>query len=60
MSDQEGVIFEIIRIGSYAKVVAVDTQTGFEVSVVGPARGYDTLLKRTALMKLYRMMGREL
>jgi hypothetical protein len=46
------VIFELQRIGAYAKMTAIDTDTGLEVSVVGPAMGHVESLKRTALAKL--------
>jgi hypothetical protein len=46
------VIFELQRVGSYAKMTAIDTDTGLEVSVMGPATGHVESLKRTALAKL--------
>jgi len=46
------VIFEMQRVGAYAKMTAVDTDSGLEVSVVGPATGHVEQLKRTALAKL--------
>ncbi|MFY7960440.1 MAG: DUF6898 family protein [Elsteraceae bacterium] len=45
-------IFELQRIGAYAKMTAVDMDTGLEVSVMGPATGHVESLKRTALAKL--------
>jgi hypothetical protein len=58
MADQEGVIFEIIRQGSYAKVTAVCTRTAIEATVIGPSKGADEALKRMAWVKLRRMIGR--
>jgi hypothetical protein len=46
------VIFEVTRIGGYAKMTAIDTDSGVEVSVMGPASGHIESLKRTALAKL--------
>jgi hypothetical protein len=51
-----GVIFEIVRVGAYAKVVAIDAMSGREATVVGPARGHDESLKRMAIQKLRRAM----
>jgi hypothetical protein len=58
-SEQHGVIFEFIKIGSYVKVSAVDTRTGTEVSIVGdPMRG-EQALRRTALRKLQMVMKKQ-
>jgi len=46
------VIFEMRRIGAYAKMTAIETDSGVEVSVMGPANGHVESLKRTALAKL--------
>jgi hypothetical protein len=46
------VIFEMRRVGVYAKMTAIETDTGVEVSVMGPANGHVEQLKRTALAKL--------
>ena len=52
------VLFEIIRIGAYVKVIAVDERTGTEVSMVGdPSRSSD-YLKKIAMQKLERVMAR--
>jgi hypothetical protein len=47
------VIFELTRIGAYLKCSAVDSVTGIEVSVSGPATEPEGL-KRVALAKLKR------
>ncbi len=46
------VIFEMRRVGVYAKMTAIETDSGVEVSVMGPATGHVEQLKRTALAKL--------
>lgn len=46
------VLLEYRRIGAYLKVMAVDPETGTEVSVAGPATGSRELLTRTAVSKL--------
>ena len=46
------VIVEMIPVGSYVKVSAIDTRTGTEVSIVGdPMRG-EAALRQTAIRKL--------
>ena len=57
MGERE-VIFEIRRIGTFAKVSAVDVASGIEVSVTGPASATDATLHRAALAKLDRALGR--
>jgi hypothetical protein len=52
----EGFIIEIIRNGAFAKASAIDPMTGEEACVIGPAKGYDELLKRTAMRKLQRKL----
>lgn len=52
-SDQDhGVIFEFIPLGNAVKVSAVDTATGVEVSIVGPASATRDQLETVALKKL--------
>lgn len=52
------VLLEFQRIGSYMKAVAIDPETGTEVSVVGPATGSRVLLTRTAISKLRYVLER--
>lgn len=52
MSKDGEVLMEFHRIGTYMKAVAIDPNTGTEVSVVGPATGGQELLRRTAINKL--------
>jgi hypothetical protein len=54
MAGEEGreVFFEIVTIGAYAKVSAIDSVTGTEVSIIAPAGGDEASLKAAALSKL--------
>ena len=54
----QGTIFEFISIGRFVKVSAVDTQTGFEVSIVGDPAAGEMALRRLAARKLKNMMVR--
>ena len=51
-SEGHGVIFEMIAIGRYVKVTAVDTRTGTEVSIVGDPRRGEQALRNVAERKL--------
>ena len=51
------IIFEIIRLGEYVKVSAVDPVTMIEVSAIGPARGPVDAIKQVALQKLKRAIA---
>ena len=46
------VYFELTRLGSTVKVVAIDGTTGTEVAVMGPASAAQSDLERLALAKL--------
>ncbi|MEP4380173.1 MAG: hypothetical protein ABJ215_13460 [Alphaproteobacteria bacterium] len=50
------VIFEFSAVGNAVKVCAVDADTGFEVSIVGPVGAGEEALRRTALSKLRYML----
>ena len=54
MAADEGreVFFEIVTVGAYAKVSAIDSLTGTEVSIMGPADADEAVLKAAALRKL--------
>ena len=53
------ILFEIVRLGAYLKVSAVDPQTLIEVSVIGPAKAEGVeAMKRVALRKLQRAIAR--
>ncbi len=58
-SNEHGVIFEFVSIGSYVKVSAVDTRTGTEVSIVGDPRRGEAALRRVALRKLENTMQKQ-
>ena len=58
MANENGVIFEIVRVGAYAKVTAMDTRSLVEVSVIGPAKGANEQLKQIALRKLQMVLER--
>ena len=53
------VYFEFTAIGSVAKVVAIDSMTGIEVSVMGPASAKQSDLERLALQKLKLRLSKE-
>ena len=53
------ILFEIVRVGAYLKVSAVDPQTLIEVSVIGPAKAASLeTMKRVAVRKLKRAIAR--
>ena len=53
-----GIIFEVVRMGAYVKVSAVDPVSLVEVSVVGPAKGPLEPIKQVALRKLKLAIAR--
>ena len=50
--------FEFLSVGHFVKVSAVDTRTGFEVSIVGDPAAGEVALRRLAQRKLDNMMAR--
>jgi Domain of unknown function (DUF6898) len=52
------VYFEFTAIGRTVKVSAIDSATGLEVSVVGPASASQADLQRLALQKLKAQLDR--
>ena len=50
--NENRVIIEFIRVGSYVKVSAVDPLSMVEVSIVGNPASGEAMLKRTAIRKL--------
>jgi len=50
--NEREVLIEIVRLGAYAKVSAIDPVTRTEISIVGPANADETTLKSAALKKL--------
>ena len=59
MADERTVYFELMVIGASAKLVAVDANTGVEVTVIGPANGSQDALKKLAVAKLKARIARE-
>lgn len=52
------VCFEFTAIGSTVKVTAIDSATGIEVTVMGPATASKNDLQRLALQKLRARLAR--
>jgi hypothetical protein len=52
LSDGREVLIEIVTLGAYAKVSAIDPLTGTEVSVMGPGNATRASLETAALNKL--------
>ena len=61
MTTQSGreILFEFQVIGSTVKVTAIDSVTGTEVSIMGPANASRADLQRVALAKLKARLDRE-
>lgn len=58
-NSRDGVIIEMVVVGRYVKVSAIDTRTGEETSIVGdPAQG-EEMLRRTAVRKLQYVMNKK-
>lgn len=57
--DRHEVYFEFVAIGNVVKVTAIDSQTGIEVSAMGPARSFQADLQQLALQKLKARLRRE-
>jgi hypothetical protein len=57
--DPREVYFEFTAIGGSVKVVAIDSASGTEVSVIGPAHAAQSDLERLALQKLKARIARE-
>lgn len=54
------VFIEIVTLGAYAKASAIDSETGIEVSVTGPANADRASLEAAAVRKLeYVLKKRE-
>jgi hypothetical protein len=52
------VYFEFTAVGGAVKVAAIDSETGIEVSVMGPASALQSDLERLALQKLKARLAR--
>ena len=57
--ESHGAIIEMITIGRYVKVTAVDTRTGIEASIVGDPRRGDRALREAGLLKLEYVMKKK-
>ena len=57
--EQRDVYFEHIAIGHSVKVVAIDSLTAVEVSIVGPVSAAKSDLERLALQKLKARLARD-
>jgi len=51
-NDGREILIEIVTLGAYAKVSAIDPLTGTEVSVMGPGNATRASLEAAALNKL--------
>ena len=59
MADDSVVYFELTVIGASAKLVAIDANSGVEVTVIGPANTPQAALQKLALAKLKARIARE-
>lgn len=57
--DEHGVIVEMIGVGRYVKVTAVDTRTGIEATIVGDPRRGERALREAAVRKLRYVMEKK-
>jgi hypothetical protein len=53
------ILIEIVTIGAYAKVVAIDAETGTEISVTGPADADRNTLEAAAVRKLQYVLTKQ-
>lgn len=58
-SDEHGVIIEMISVGRYVKVTAVDTHSGTEATIVGDPRRGERALRDAAVRKLRYVMEKK-
>ena len=57
--DGREVLIEITTLGAYAKVVAIDSTTGTEISITGPANANRSALEAAALRKLQFVLRKQ-
>ncbi len=55
-NDPHQILFEITAIGSSVKVVAIDSATGIEATIIGPASAGQAMLQQQAVRKLQYVM----
>ena len=53
------ILIEIVTIGAYAKVAAIDAATGTEVSITGPADADRATLEAAAVRKLQFVLNKQ-
>ena len=53
------IFIEIVTMGSFAKVSAIDSETGTEVSITGPANAERTTLEAAAVQKLEYVLKKQ-
>ena len=53
------ILIEIVTIGAYAKVTAIDAATGTEVSTTGPADADRATLEAAAIRKLQFVLNKQ-
>ena len=53
------ILIEIVTIGAYAKVVAIDAATGTEISLAGPADADRSTLEAAAVRKLQFVLNKQ-
>jgi len=53
------ILIEIVTIGAYAKVAAIDSATGTEVSITGPASADRATLEAAAIRKLQFVLNKQ-
>jgi len=58
-SDEHGVIIEMITVGRYVKVTAVDTRSGTEATIVGDPRRGERALRDAAVRRLRYVMAKK-
>ena len=58
MAERE-VYFEFTTVGAAVKVVAIDSETAIEVSVMGPASASQADMKQLGMRKLKARLARE-
>ena len=57
--DGNEVLIEILQVGNAVKVIAVDPETGVEVSIVGSPSMSEEILKRNAVKKLQFVLEKQ-
>ncbi len=57
--DGNEVLIEILQVGNAVKVIAVDPNTGLEVSIVGAPSMSEEMLKRNAVKKLQYVLEKQ-